>query len=166
MLGHFFSGLRIRIHFIRIQHFRLNTNTDPDPGFMTKNWKKITAEKKIKFLFWSKTSIYLSLGLHKEYSSYRRSLQLKRGYPTLQNINFYFFPPTFVVIFALLDPDPDSESGSKDPIESGSATLLFFYNTIRPTLASPEIHNYHNVTSGQFSGSGTFWYGSGSCSFL
>ncbi len=24
------SGLRIRIHFIRIQHFRLNT--DPDPG--------------------------------------------------------------------------------------------------------------------------------------
>jgi hypothetical protein len=27
------------------------------------------------------------------------------------------------VIFALLDPDPDSESGSTDPIESGSATL-------------------------------------------
>jgi hypothetical protein len=27
-------GLRIRIHFIRIriQHFRLNTNPDPDPG--------------------------------------------------------------------------------------------------------------------------------------
>jgi hypothetical protein len=30
------------------------------------------------------------------------------------------------VIFALLDPDPDSEygSGSTDPIESGSATLI------------------------------------------
>jgi hypothetical protein len=30
------------------------------------------------------------------------------------------------VIFALLDPDPDSESGSTDPIESGSgsATLV------------------------------------------
>jgi hypothetical protein len=28
------AGLRIRIHFIRIriQHFRLNTNPDPDPG--------------------------------------------------------------------------------------------------------------------------------------
>jgi hypothetical protein len=25
------SGLRIRIHFIRIQHFRLNTDPDPDP---------------------------------------------------------------------------------------------------------------------------------------
>jgi hypothetical protein len=62
--------LRIRIHFIRIQHFRLNT--DPDPiririkygsgsnpdqiririqsgsrALMTKNFKKITAEKKL-----------------------------------------------------------------------------------------------------------------------
>ncbi len=27
------------------------------------------------------------------------------------------------VIFALLDPDPDSESGSTDVIESGSGTL-------------------------------------------
>jgi hypothetical protein len=43
----FSPGLRIRIHFIRIQiqHFRLNA--DPDPGvLMTKNFKKITAEKK------------------------------------------------------------------------------------------------------------------------
>jgi hypothetical protein len=32
-LGLLEAGLRIRIHFIRIriQHFRLNTNTDPDP---------------------------------------------------------------------------------------------------------------------------------------
>jgi hypothetical protein len=33
-------GLRIHIHFIRIQNFRLNTNPDPDPiriqGFVTK----------------------------------------------------------------------------------------------------------------------------------
>ncbi len=32
-------------------------------------------------------------------------------------------------IFALLDPDPDSESGSTDPIESGSATLLRFLDS-------------------------------------
>ncbi len=32
---------------------------------MTKNLKKITAEKKINFFFKSKTAIYLSLGLHK-----------------------------------------------------------------------------------------------------
>jgi hypothetical protein len=53
----FGSGLRIRIHFIRIriQHFRLNT--DPDPiriqGFYDQKWEKNTAEKKIKF-FWIK----------------------------------------------------------------------------------------------------------------
>jgi hypothetical protein len=63
----FESGLGIPIHFIRIwiQHFRLNT--DPDPiriqGFDDQKMKKITAEK-TKF-FGSKTTIYLSLGLHK-----------------------------------------------------------------------------------------------------
>jgi hypothetical protein len=45
---------------------------------------------------------------------------LKRGHPTLQNMNFYKFFLLLWVIFALLDPDPDSESGSKAPIESGS----------------------------------------------
>ncbi len=43
---------------------------------------------------------------------------LKRGHPTLQNMNFYKFFLLLWVIFALLDPD--SESGSTDPIESGS----------------------------------------------
>jgi hypothetical protein len=46
------SGLRIRIHLIRIriQHFRLNT--DPDPGvLMTKNKIQFTDEKQIKFFF-------------------------------------------------------------------------------------------------------------------
>jgi hypothetical protein len=32
-------------------------------------------------------------------------------------------------IFALLDPDPDSESRSTDPIESGSATLAITHPT-------------------------------------
>jgi hypothetical protein len=49
------TGLRIRIHFIRIriQHFRMNTNPDLDPdpiriqGFNDQKLeKKITAEKK------------------------------------------------------------------------------------------------------------------------
>ncbi len=75
------AGLRIRIHFIRIriQHFRLNSN--PGSGsraLLTKNWKKITPEKKINFFFKSKTAIYLSLGLHKVHPSYRRSLQLSK----------------------------------------------------------------------------------------
>jgi hypothetical protein len=42
-------------------------------------------------------------------------------------MNFKFFFLLLWVIFALLDPDQDSESGaeSTDPIESGSATLVF-----------------------------------------
>jgi hypothetical protein len=39
---------------------------------MTKKIKKFTAEKKI---LGSKTTIYLSIGLHKGRPSYRRSLQ-------------------------------------------------------------------------------------------
>jgi hypothetical protein len=43
---------------------------------MTKNGKKITAEK--KKIFGSKTTIYLSQGLLKECPSYRRSRQLTK----------------------------------------------------------------------------------------
>jgi len=39
---------------------------------------------------------------------------LKRGHPTLQNMNFYKFFPTFVGYFC------PPGSGSTDPIESGS----------------------------------------------
>ncbi len=53
---------------------------------------------------------------------------LKRGHPTLQNMNFYKKFSSLWVIFALLDsdPDPDSESGSGStgPIESGSNQAL------------------------------------------
>ncbi len=70
-------GLRIRINFIRIQHFRLNTDpdrdpTDPDPGlYWPKIGERITAEKNV--FLGSNTAIYLSLGLHKERRSYRSS---------------------------------------------------------------------------------------------
>jgi hypothetical protein len=65
---------------------------------------------------------------------------LKRGHPTLKNMNFYKFFPTFGVIFTLLDPDPDSESGFRIRIHwpdwiriqsgSGSETLT---GTLRQT---------------------------------
>ncbi len=73
---------RIQIHLIRIQiqHFRPNTEPDPFPGFDDQNMKKLTAEKNY-FLGGFKTTIYLSLGLHKGFSSYRRSLQ-----PSKENI--------------------------------------------------------------------------------
>jgi hypothetical protein len=86
-----------RVAVLRIRFgFNADPNTDPDPAFlvkanpgtdpgsgsrvlMTKNWKKITADKKIIFL--SKIAIYLSLGLHKGRSRYRRS-----HHPSKENI--------------------------------------------------------------------------------
>ncbi len=114
----FFPGFRIRIHFIRIRNFRLNTDPDPDPiririqsesrALMTKNWiEKNYSWKKIYF-FLSKTTIYLSPGLHKERPSYRRSLQLSKE--VIQHFKTWTFTIFFLllwVIFALLDPDPD-----------------------------------------------------------
>jgi hypothetical protein len=62
---------------IRIQSFRLNTNSDPDPGFW---WLKILTnlqlENFLNIFFCTKIAIYLFLGLHKEHPrTYRRSLQ-------------------------------------------------------------------------------------------
>ncbi len=117
------AGFRIRILliiriWIRIQHFRLNTDPDTDPIRIQgcndqKLRKKITAEKTLNF-FGSKTTIYLSLDLHKGRLSYRRSLQLlKENIQHLKTLNFLIFFLLFWVIFALLDldPDPDSEYG-------------------------------------------------------
>jgi hypothetical protein len=65
-------------------------------GFDDQKWKKFTAEKKIK--------------LQKKTSA------LKTGHPALQNKKFLIFL-LFWVIFALLDPDSKSRSGSTDLIE-------------------------------------------------
>jgi hypothetical protein len=46
-----------------------------------------------------------------------------------KNISFVNFSLFFWVIFAFLDPDPDCESvsGSRDPVESGSNHMLICY---------------------------------------
>jgi hypothetical protein len=58
---------------------------------------------------------------------------LKRGHPTLQNMNFYQIFLLLWVIFALLDPDPDSESGytgpmNPDPIQIRNPALKVHKN--------------------------------------
>jgi hypothetical protein len=87
---------------------------------MTKNLKKITAEKKKNFFFiklqftYPKASIKYVQVTEEAFSSQD---------PTFQNMNLKKVFLLLWVIFALLDPDPaDSESGSgsTDPIESGS----------------------------------------------
>ncbi len=95
---------------------------------MTKNRKKFTAEKKIKFLLDKKTTIYLSLGFHKGRPSYKRSLQLsKENIHHFKTWNFliysYFcgsFLPSWIRIrFRIHWPD-----WILIRFGSGSATLL------------------------------------------
>jgi hypothetical protein len=127
------SGLRIRIHFTRIRiqlkHFRLNTDPDPDPiriqGFKDQKWKKkLLLTKKLNF-FWIKNyNLPIPRPPYRKSKLQKKPSALKRGHPTLQNMDLKKKLILLWVIFALLalDPDPDSEygSGSTDPIESGS----------------------------------------------
>ncbi len=117
----FEAGFRIRIDLmrIRIQHFiKLRIRIpDPDPGFYDQKLiKKLLLKKKLNF-FGSKTTIYLSLGLHKGRPSHRKSLQ-----PSKENIQylktwkfwtfFYFcgsFLPSWIRIrIRNMNADPDS----------------------------------------------------------
>jgi hypothetical protein len=96
----------------------------PDPiriqGFYDQKLKKCSAEKKIHF-FWIKTTIYLSLGLHKGCPSYRRNLQLSQeNIQHFKTWNFLIFS-NFVTFVGHICP-PGSVSGSTDPIESGSTS--------------------------------------------
>ncbi len=84
-------------------------------GFDDQNWKKFTTGKNV-ILFWSKSAIYLSLGLHKG-----RPPAFKREHPALQNMKFkkkFYLRGSFC---------PDSETGSghgsNDLVESWSETL-------------------------------------------
>jgi hypothetical protein len=100
---------------IRIQHFR--QNTDPDPRFDDQKLKKKKYSKFGQKQFTHPQASMRTSKLKKKPSA------LKRENPALQNMKFLYFFLLLWVIFALLDLDPDSESGSTDPIESGSATL-------------------------------------------
>jgi hypothetical protein len=89
----------------RIQHFRLNTNKDPDPEFW---WTIIENNLQLKNC--------LHIFLIKTCNLLQPSKEIIQH---LKTWNFLTFS-IFMVIFALLDQD--SESGSTDLIESGSET--------------------------------------------
>jgi hypothetical protein len=88
---------------------------------MTKKLKKFTAGTQI-YIFVSKIAIYLSLGLHKERPSYKRSLNsaLKREHPALQDMKFLNF---FMGHFCSVGSGAGSES--TDLTEYGSKPLVF-----------------------------------------
>ncbi len=84
---------------IWIQHF-FQLNTDPDLGFW---WPKIvkiyTWKKRETFFLKSKTTIYLSPGLHKGSPSYRRSFQPSKGTSSTSKqeiFNFFYFCGSFL----------------------------------------------------------------------
>ena len=94
--------------------FRQNTDPDQDPiriqGFDDQKLEKIYSWK--KFFFRSKTTVYLSLGLHKGRPSNRRSLQLsKENIRHFKIWNFLIFS-TFVGHFC----PPGSGSGLRTRI--------------------------------------------------
>ena len=99
-------------------------------GFNDQTLKKNYSWKFFFILFFSKTAIYLSLGLHKVCPSYRRSLQFSKeaiqshmcgsGYnpdPDPKHLVSTVAGLLLWVIFALLDPDPDPQTRlNTDPI--------------------------------------------------
>jgi hypothetical protein len=95
---------------IRIQPFRLNP--DPNPGFWWPKIGKNCSCKKMWYYFdqklqftYPKASVRDIQAIGETFSPQKRT-----------SSNYFLW-----VIFALLDADPDSESGYTDPIESGSS---------------------------------------------
>ncbi len=80
---------------------------------MTKNWKKITAEKKFNF-FWSKTTTNLSLGLQKNVQVKEEALSSQKRPSNISKHELLKFLTTFVGHFC------PPGSGSTEPIEYGS----------------------------------------------
>ncbi len=77
-------------------------------------------------IFWSKIAIYLFPCLHKDRSSYRRSLQPSKGnihhFKKLNLSTFFYFCGFF---FAFLDPDPISVRNTV--LKKGKMYILFYF---------------------------------------
>jgi hypothetical protein len=87
---------------------------------MTKNLKTFTAENFFKYFFDKKCHLPISRPPNRTSKLQKKPSALEREHPALQNMKFLKFVLFLWVIFALLGPDPDSESGSTDLIESRS----------------------------------------------
>jgi hypothetical protein len=120
---------------------------------MTKHWKKITAEKKLNF-FGSKTTIFLSLGLHKERTSYRRSLQLSKEAIqhfktwTFKKISYFCgsFLPSWIWI-KIPNPDPDPLTRlNPDPIRIRNPALNTTYHAGRSSCRTRSLPSQSSHT--------------------
>ncbi len=85
---------------IRIRHFRLNTNPDPNPGFW---WPKIKNKLQLKKNIWYFFDQNCNLFMSKQ----QKPSVLNREHPaSFKTWNFLTFFQFLWIIFALLDPDP------------------------------------------------------------
>jgi hypothetical protein len=94
---------------IRIQHFRLSTDSDPDPiriqGFDDKKVKKFSAEKKFKFFFIKNSQFTYPYVFIKDVQVKKEAFSSQKRHPALPNMKFLNFFLLFWVIFDL-DPKP------------------------------------------------------------
>jgi hypothetical protein len=105
-----------------------DTDTDSDPSFQVNPdpiWiRGFDDQKLIFYLIDQKLQFTYRKASIKGVQVTGEAFSLKREHPALQKMKFINFFLCLLVIFALLDPDPDYESasgyGSRDPIESGS----------------------------------------------
>ncbi len=104
--------LRIRIHRIRIRIQDFDSQ---------KLKKKNTVENFLKYLLLIKNcNLLIPRPPQRTSKLQEKPSALEREHPALQKIKFINFFSIFAGHFAPTDPDPDSESGSGDPNESGS----------------------------------------------
>jgi hypothetical protein len=93
--------------------YRSGSGSNPDPGLNDQKFKKkITAEKKIKVLWIKNYNIPIPRPPLRTSNILKKPSALKRGHPTLQNMEFFnFFLLLWVRIpnpdpLTLLNPDP------------------------------------------------------------
>jgi hypothetical protein len=84
------------------------------------------------------TAIYISLASIKDVHVTEEAFSPQKRTSALQNMKLLNFFSTLWVIFALLDPDPDSESGygSTDLIRNTEKRSIFYLYDVRDIIAS------------------------------
>ncbi len=155
--------MRIRIQ-IWIQNFwsmRIRTQIQ---GFHDKNFKKIySRENKFRF-FGYKIAIYLSLGLHKGRPSHRRSRQLSKSSTSkLDTSSLFIFFGSFLFYLYLYYPWKHLTPQYKYRTCDFPPLVLFLVLLARAgEKALLPLGPEHKQQKNLYSGSVTFWYGSGS----
>ncbi len=120
---------RIRIHWVRIRHFRPSTEPDPDAtriqGFDDQKLKKITVRKKFYIFFFKKCNLFIPRPPERTFKLQEKASAPKREHPALQNmklLNYFYFCGSFLPSWIRI-PNPGPLSWLNPDFGSGSETL-------------------------------------------